>query len=327
MSLTPPTALICGISGQDGAYLAELLLQKGYRVVGTSRDAFTNSFANLKRLGIHDNVEYRSLAPNDFRSVLQVLTHVEPAEIYYLAGQSSVGLSFDQPIETMHSIAEGVMNLLEALRFLKMPARLFHAASSEAFGETLEPADENTPFHPRSPYGIAKATAFWLVSSYREAYGLHACNGILFNHESPFRPNRFVTMKIIAAAVRIAAGSGEKLHLGNLNVQRDWGWAPDYVEAMWRVLQQSTASDFVLGSGTTHSLENFVSRAFALAGLDWKDHVLSDSSLLRPYDIGVSRSNPAKAAEVLGWRATTSFEEMVGHLFDAVRAAQVPTAA
>jgi GDPmannose 4,6-dehydratase len=314
--MSQKTALICGVSGQDGSFLARLLLEKGYRVVGTSRDAYTHSFSNLHRLGIRERVETRSLAPNDFRSVLQVLTSVEPAEIYYLAGQSSVGLSFDQPIETMQSISEGVMNLLEAMRFLKMPARLFHAASSEAFGETPEPADEQTPFRPRSPYGIAKATAYWLVSSYREAYGLHACNGILFNHESPFRPDRFVTMKIVAAAARIAAGSGETLRLGNLEIERDWGWAPEYVDAMWRVLQQPVPGDFVLGSGTTHRLRDFVEKAFALAGLDWNEHVVADSTLFRPYDIGVSRANPSKAARVLGWRATTSFDEMMKLLFE-----------
>lgn len=314
-----PVALICGVSGQDGAYLAQLLLEKGYCVIGTSRDAYTNAFANLRTLGIRDRVDCKSLAPNDFRSVLQVLTNVKPAEIYYLAGQSSVGLSFDQPIETMHSIAEGVMNLLEALRFLKMPSKLFHAASSEAFGETLDPADENTPFRPRSPYGIAKATAFWLVSSYREAYGLHASNGILFNHESPFRPNRFVTMKIVAAAIRIAEGSKETLHLGRLDITRDWGWAPEYVEAMWRVLQQGSPSDFVLGTGTSHSLEDFVDKTFALAGLDWRDHVVADTSLFRPYDIGVSRSNPTKAADLLNWRTATSFDDMICKLFDAVK--------
>jgi len=313
------TALVCGVSGQDGAYLAELLLNKGYRVIGTSRDAHTNTFANLKKLGIHEKLEYRSLAPNDFRSVLQLLSFTVPDEIYYLAGQSSVGLSFDQPIETMQSISEGVMNLLEAMRFLRISARLFHASSSESFGETYEPADEKTPFRPRSPYGIAKASAFWLASSYREAYGLHVCNGILFNHESPFRHSRFVTMKVMAAVSRIAQGSSEKLSLGNLNIERDWGWAPDYVDAMWRVLQQDKPSDFVLASGVSHRLEDFVGKAFALVGLDWRDHVDTDPLLLRPYDIGVSKANPAKAAEVLGWRATTTFDEMVKLLFESTQ--------
>lgn len=310
------TALICGVTGQDGAFLCDLLLKKGYRVVGTSRDVFTNSFTNLKQLGVHEKIERRSLAPNDFRSVLQILTQVQPDEIYYLAGQTSVGLSFDQPIETMQSIAEGLMNLLEAMRFLRMKARLFHAASSEAFGDTPEPADETTPFRPRSPYGIAKATAFWLVSSYREAYGIHACNGILFNHESTFRPDRFVTMKIMKAAARIANGSGEKLQLGNLKVVRDWGWAPEYVDGMWRILQQATPTDFVLASGVSHSLEYFAELAFRHAGLDWLDHVTSDSSLLRPYDIAISRACPSKAARMLDWRATVSFEEIVARLYE-----------
>lgn len=317
-----PTAVICGISGQDGAYLAELLLKKGYRVIGTSRDAYTHPFGNLKKLGIREHVECLSLAPNDFRSVLQVISSISPDEIYYLAGQSSVGMSFDQPIEAMQSIAEGVMNLLEVMRFLKSPAKLFHSASSEAYGDTMEPADENTPFRPRSPYGIAKATAFWLVSSYREAYGLHASNGILFNHESPFRPDRFVTMKIVATASRIAAGSDEKLRLGNLDIERDWGWAPEYVDGMWRVLQQEKPGDFVFATGVTHKLEDFVGRAFELAGLDWREHVVIDESLFRPYDIGRSRANPAKAARVLGWRAGVSFEQMVKNLFDSTQGRQ-----
>ena len=310
------SALICGISGQDGAYLAQLLLEKGYRVVGTSRDAHTNPFANLTRLGIRDRVDCHSLATSDFRSVLQALTAAQPDEIFYLAGQSSVGLSFDQPIETMQSIADGTMTMLEALRFLESPARFYHAASSEAFGNTDTPADESTPFRPRSPYGIAKATAFHLVSSYREAYGLHASNGILFNHESPLRPNRFVTAKIVSSAVRIANGSKEKLHLGNLDIQRDWGWAPEYVDAMWRILQQDQAGDYVIATGQTHSLKDFVDQVFKTVGLESADHVQSDATLLRPYDIPVSRGNPAKAAEKLGWRAQVNFQTLLQRLVE-----------
>jgi GDPmannose 4,6-dehydratase len=311
------SALICGISGQDGAYLAQLLLEKGYRVAGTSRDALTNSFANLTRLGIRDRVDCHSLATSDFRSVLQVLTATKPDEIYYLAGQSSVGLSFDQPIETMQSIADGSMTMLEALRFLESPSRFYNAASSEAFGNTDSPADELTPFRPRSPYGIAKATAFHLVSSYREAYGLHASSGILFNHESPLRPTRFVTAKIVSSAVRIANGSKEKLHLGNLDIQRDWGWAPEYVDAMWRILQQDQPGDYVIATGQTHSLKDFVDQVFKTVGLESADHVQSDATLLRPYDIPVSRGNPAKAAEKLGWRAQVDFQTLLQRLVEA----------
>ena len=220
-------ALIFGISGQDGALLARHLLERGYEVVGTSRDAQVSSFGNLVKLGVRDRVRMASAAINDFRSVLQLLARVEADEIYNLAGQTSVGLSFEQPVETLESIAVGTLNILEALRFLGKPAKFYNAASSECFGESGEhPADEETPFRPRSPYAVAKATAFWEVANYREAYGLFACSGILFNHESALRPERFVTQKIVAGACRIAAEGGQgKLHLGNLGVERDWGWA------------------------------------------------------------------------------------------------------
>lgn len=254
----PKTALICGISGQDGAYLAQWLLQQGYLVYGTSRDAQMASFSNLKRLGIHTQIHLESMALNDFRSVLQVLSKVEPDEIYNLAGQSSVGLSFQQPMDTLESITTGTLNLLETLRFTELPAKFYSASSSECFGDTGEvAADESTPFHPRSPYAVAKAAAFWAVSNYREAYHLFACSGLLFNHESPLRPERFVTRKIVATAVRIANGSGEKLHLGNVSIRRDWGWAPEYVQAMWLMLQQEQADDFVIATGEAYSLEDF----------------------------------------------------------------------
>lgn len=237
-------ALICGISGQDGAYLARLLLEKGYEVHGTARDAQMSTFYNLQLLGVKDQITFHSMALNDFRSVLQALTKVQPDEIYNLAGQSSVGLSFDQPVETLESISVGTLNLLEAIRFLDRPIKLYNAGSSECFGNTDgQPANEETPFRPRSPYAVAKATAFWEVANYREAYNLFACTGILFNHESPLRPERFVTQKIIKSVCRIAAGSNEKLHLGNISIARDWGWAPEYVEAMWLMLQQDRAVD------------------------------------------------------------------------------------
>ena len=227
------TALICGISGQDVTYLAQLLLDKGYRVTGTSRDAQITPFANLQRLGIRDRVDLASMVLTDFRSVLQTLAKTEPDEVYNLAGQSSVGLSFEQPVETLESIATGTLNLLEAIRFLARPISLYSAGSSERFGDTGgQPADETAAFRPRSPYAVAKATAYWQVANYRDAYGIYACTGILFNHESPLSPERFVTRKIVAAAGRIARGSAETLRLGNLEIYRDWGWAPEYVEAM-----------------------------------------------------------------------------------------------
>jgi GDPmannose 4,6-dehydratase len=217
-------ALICGVSGQDGAYLAQLLLGKGYEVHGTARDAQMATFYNLSLLGIKEHLTFHSMALNDFRSVLQIIAKVQPDEIYNLAGQSSVGLSFDQPVETLESISVGTLNLLEAMRFTGRPIKLYNAGSSECFGNTCgDPADEQTPFRPRSPYAVAKASAFWEVANYREAYNLFACTGILFNHESPLRPERFVTQKIIKAACRIAAGSKEKLHLGNITIARDWG--------------------------------------------------------------------------------------------------------
>src|SRR3990167_3733117 len=231
------TALICGISGQDGAYLARLLLDRGYRVAGTSRDEQMSGFRNLDRLGIRGKVEVASMAINDFRSVLQVLARFKPDEIYNLAGQSSVGLSFEQPVETLESISVGTLNILEGIRFLNPEIRLYNASSSECFGDTGgTPASEDTPFRPRSPYAVAKATAFWEVANYREAYGLYACSGILFNHESPLRPEGLVPPKITPEACRIAAGQQEKLRLGNISIRRDWGWAPEDVDAMWRLL-------------------------------------------------------------------------------------------
>ena len=297
-------ALICGISGQDGAYLAHLLLDNGYEVVGTSRDAQMNVFASLEKLGIRGRVRVVSMAMNDFRSVLQVLDQVCPDEVYNLAGQSSVALSFEQPVETLESITVGTLNLLESIRFLDREIRFYNAGSSECFGDTGElAADENTPFRPRSPYAVAKAAAFWEVANYREAYGLYACSGILFNHESPLRPERFVTQKIVRTACRIAAGQHEKLKLGNLAIQRDWGWAPEYVDAMWRMLQQSAPQDFVIATGETRPLQDFVAEAFAAVGLDWQEHVDIDHTLMRPTDISVSRAYPSLAATHLGWRA------------------------
>ncbi|MGA7576867.1 MAG: GDP-mannose 4,6-dehydratase [Desulfobaccales bacterium] len=304
-------AFICGISGQDGAYLADFLLGRGYRVTGSSRDAQVSSFANLERLNLRHRVEVESMALTDFRSVLQALIKVEADEVYNLAGQSSVGLSFQQPVETMESIGIGSLNLLEAIRFLGRPIKLYNASSGECFGDIPDAADETTPFRPRSPYAVAKAAAFWEVANYREAYRLFACSGILFNHESPLRPARFVTKKIVTAACRIAAGSQEKLRLGNIAIQRDWGWAPEYVEAMWLMLQQENPGDYVIATGESHSLEDFVAAAFAQVGLQWRDHVVIDPELFRPTDIAVSRGDPQKAAGALGWRARYRMSEVV----------------
>lgn len=306
------TALICGISGQDGAYLAQLLLEKGYTVWGAARDVHLTRFDNLRRLGVLDKINLLSMSLNDFRSTLQTLKKAAPDEVYNLAGQSSVGLSFEQPVETLESISVGTLNLLEAIRFLERPIRLYNAGSGECFGNTNgTAADENTPFRPRSPYAVAKAASFWEVANYREAYGLYACSGILFNHESPLRPERFVTRKIVAAACRIAAGSGETLHLGKIDIERDWGWAPEYVEAMWRMLQQTAPDDFVIATGETHSLREFIAAVFNEVGLDWQKHVVSDPTLFRPTDIARVLTNPAKARDVLGWQASYKIEDVV----------------
>lgn len=311
-------ALICGVTGQDGAYLARLLLAKGYDVYGSSRDAQTSAFVNLDRLGIRDQIKVVSLAINDFRSVLQVLNYVLPDEVYNLAGQSSVGLSFEQPVETLESISVGTLNLLEAIRFSGRDVRFYNAGSSECFGEVSgNAADEETPFRPRSPYAVGKASAHWIIANYREAYNLFACTGILFNHESPLRPSRFVTKKIVAAACRIARGSNEQLHLGNIDIQRDWGWAPEYVEAMLLMMKQDKPEDFVIATGKSNSLKEFVETAFSEVGLSWTNHVTSDPSLLRPTDILIGRGNPSKANEMLGWQAKYSMKDVVREMIAA----------
>lgn len=305
-------ALICGVSGQDGAYLAELLLARGYEVFGSARDANSSDFRNLATLGIRDRVTALSMSPVDFRSVLQVLARVQPDEVYNLTGQSSVGLSFEQPVEAFESISVGTLNLLEAIRFAAPHVRFYNAGSGEMFGDTGEmPADERTRLAPKSPYAVAKATALWTVASYREAYKLHACTGILFNHESPLRPERFVTRKIVAAACAIKRGSNQRLRLGNIDIVRDWGWAPEYVIAMHRMLQQPAPADYVIATGESHSLKDFVALAFSHAGLDWREHVDADATLLRPSDHQVARAHPRRAADELGWSARHRMPDVV----------------
>jgi len=311
----PSRALICGISGQDGSYLAHHLLSLGYEVQGTSRDSATTSFSNLERLKIRDQVNVLSMAPTDFRSVLGAIDLAEPEEIYNLSGQSSVGLSFQQPVETLESMLMGTVNVLEAIRFLKRPVRFYNACSAECFGNTKGvPATEETPFRPRSPYGVAKAAAFWQVANYREAYGLSACSGILFNHESALRPQRFVTSKIVHAARSIAAGGQEKLKLGNLSISRDWGWAPEYVQAMHLMLQKDEPRDFVIATGKTHTLAEFTAAVFAHFNLDWKSHIEQDASLMRPSDIEANQADPTLAASVLGWKAKVSLPVLTAKL-------------
>ena len=312
------TALIFGVSGQDGAYLADLLLREGFDVHGTSRDKESSSFSGLRALGILDQVKLHSTMLGDFRSVVSTLKKVQPQDIYNLAAQSSVGLSFDQPVETIDSIMHGTINVMEAMRFLGLDARFYNASSSECFGNTQsQPADEMTEFRPRSPYAVGKAASHWAVANYREAYGLFACSGILFNHESPLRPLRYVTQKIVNGAIDIAEGKRPILELGALDLSRDWGWAPDYVEAMWRMLDYSEPTDFVIATGETYSLKEFVAICFSCLDLDWENHVVTNDALQRPMDILYSSGNPDKAKRLLGWSATIRMPRVVELLIQA----------
>jgi GDPmannose 4,6-dehydratase len=315
-------ALVTGISGQDGAYLAKLLLEKGYQVWGTSRDAQVSSFKNLERLSIRNDVQLASVALNDFRSVIQVLFKVQPDEIYNLGGQSSVSLSFEQPVETQESIYLGTLNLLEAIRFTGKGIKLYNASSSECFGDIGgAAATEETAFRPRSPYAVAKSAAFWQVANYREAYNIFACSGILFNHESPLRPERFVTQKIVRAACRIAKGAKEKLTLGNTEIQRDWGWAPEYVEAMFLMLQQPTPEDYVIATGETRKLQDFIDVAFQTVGLDWRQHTATDKTLYRPTEIMIGRGNALKAELKLGWKPKHKMDDVARMMVEAIQSA------
>lgn len=313
------TTLILGASGQDGAFLAELLLKRGFKVHGTSRDKEISSFANLRALGIFDEVTLHSAVLSDFRSVLEVLNAVQPQYIFNLAAQSSVGLSFAQPVETIDSIMHGTINVMEAMRFLRLEARYYNACSSECFGNTSpdNPADETTPFRPRSPYAVGKAAAFWAVANYREAYGLFACSGLLFNHESPLRPTRFVTQKIVRGAMDVAAGRTRTLELGSLALARDWGWAPEFADAMVRIIEYGTPEDFVVATGETNTLEDFVATAFACLKLDWRNHVVRNDVFLRPTDIAYSSGDAGKAERLLGWKATKKMRDVVQLLVEA----------
>jgi len=314
-------ALILGISGQDGAYLADLLLRKGLEVHGTTRDREISSFSNLRALGIIDKITLHSTQVTDFRSVATTLKKVDPFYIYNLSAQSSVGLSFDQPVETINSIMHGTINLMEAMRFLSLKSRLYNAGSSDCFGDTqLKPADETTEFHPRSPYGVGKSAAYWAVANYREAYELYACTGILFNHESPMRPTRFVTQKIVRGSMDIAEGKASSLELGALDIYRDWGWAPDHVDAMQRMLDLPEPSDLVIATGETYSLKDFVAGCFAYSNLDWQNYVVSRDSLRRSTDIAYSSANPAKAERLLGWKATVKMPGLLVLLLEAEQA-------
>jgi GDPmannose 4,6-dehydratase len=310
--------LICGISGQDGAYLAEHLLKKGYAVFGSSRDAELGSFANLHRLGIYESVQLVSLNLRDVAAISALLKRIRPDHIYSLAGQTSVGLSFDQPVETIESIAVGTLNILEAIRQCDLDTRFYNAGSSETFGDTGGiAATEESPLHPRSPYAVAKASAFWVVANYRESYNMFSCTGILSNHDSPLRPRRFVTRKIIHAAASLALGLDVKLKLGNLNIERDWGWAPEYVTAIALMLQAGRPDDFIIATGKSFSLVEFVSTAYSLINKNWQDYVSLDDHLMRPSDIARTRLDPGKAKLKLGWEATYAMPQVVSMMLEA----------
>ncbi len=311
-------ALICGISGQDGTYLARLLLERGYEVWGSSRDAEQTSFHNARQLGIYDSVQLVSLHLRDMGSTIGLLQRIHPHQVYNLTGQSSVGLSFEQPVETAESIALGTLNLLEAVRLTDREIHLYNAGSTECFGDTGPGvANESTRFNPRSPYAVAKASAYWMVANYREAYGLFACTGILSNHDSPLRPQRFVTRKIVQAVASIATGNGTGLALGNLEIERDWGWAPEYVDAIAMMLEQPAPEDYIIATGQSHTLTEFVATAFQLIGEDWRDYVVADRHLMRPTDIQKNKVDPSKAAGSLGWKARNAMNDVIRMMLEA----------
>jgi len=313
-------AFLTGITGQDGSYLTELLLGKGYEVHGLVRRASTINRGRIDHIVSPDlHLHYGDLT--DGVSLVNLIHAIEPDEVYNLGAQSHVKVSFEMPEYTASTDGTGALRLLEAIRAAGIEARYYQASTSEMFGATPPPQDERTAFYPRSPYGAAKLYAHWVTVNYREAYDLFAVSGILFNHESPRRGESFVTRKITLGVAAIVLGARDSLHLGNLDAVRDWGYAPEYVDAMWRMLQQERPDDFVIATGESHTLEEFVALAFAEFGLDWKEHVDIDPALFRPSDITYSRGNPEKSRRVLGWEAKTKFRELVGIMAEAERAA------
>ena len=309
-------ALITGITGQDGSYLAEFLLERDYEVIGMVRRSSTVNFERISH--IQDKV---TLAPGDLLdevSMIEILRTYRPDEVYNLAAQSFVQTSFGQPVLTGETTALGVTRVLDAIRLVDPEIRFYQASSSEMFGKVHEvPQSESTPFHPRSPYGVAKVYGHWITVNYRESYGLHGTSGILFNHESPRRGLEFVTRKITHGVAQIHLGRETELRLGNLDAQRDWGFAGDYVDAMWRMLQQDTPEDFVICTGDTHSVREFCEVAFNHVGRDWQEHVTIDERFMRPAEVDLLVGDPTKAQTDLGWKATTTFEDLVTSMVDA----------
>lgn len=310
-------ALIFGITGQDGSYLASFLVSKKYQVYGCSRNIYKANISNLDSLLLRDKVKIFSASNHVFKEVENLILQIMPDEIYYLSGQSSVGLSFKKPIESLNSNILGIVNILEVCRNINHKIRIYYAGSSECFGDTNGiSANELTPFHPQSPYAIAKSSAYWLVNNYRDSYKLYICTGILFNHESSLRPKWAVTQKIVSTACRIGQGANEKLKLGRLDISRDWGWAPEYVEAMWLMLQSNNPEDYVIATGETNTLEDFVNEVFDQLGLDWKNHVEIDEKLFRPSDIHLSTADPTKAKKCLKWEAKYKMNDVIKMLID-----------
>ena len=309
-------ALITGITGQDGSYLAELLLEKGYHVVGMVRRSSTESFERIAHL--RERIDIREGDLLDQLSLITLLHHVDPHEIYNLAAQSFVPTSWEQPILTSEVTALGATRLLEAIRVVDRSIKFYQASSSEMFGKVREtPQSELTPFHPRSPYGVAKTYAHYLTINYRESYGIFACSGILFNHESPRRGKQFVTRKVTDGIARIKARRAKELRLGNLDAKRDWGFAGDYVQAMWMMLQQPKADDYVVASGQTHSVRELCEIAFAHAGLDWQKYVVVDPAFVRPAEVDLLIGDASKARRVLGWAPKHSFQQLIEMMVDA----------
>lgn len=309
------TALITGITGQDGAYLAEFLLTKGYKVFGLKRRTATQNLDNIKHI-----IDKIVLIPGDLTdlpSLTNAIKISDPDEVYNLGAQSFVGDSWGQSIYTGQVTAMGVNNILEAIRLNKPTARFYQASSSELFGKVQEtPQTEKTPFYPRSPYGVAKLYGHWITLNYRESYKMFACSGILFNHESPKRGLEFVTRKITDAVAKISLGLQDELRLGNLDAKRDWGFAGDYVEAMWLMLQQEAPDDYIIATGETHTVKEFVEIAFTHAGLDWKNYVVQDEKFMRPAEVDLLLGNPVKAKEKLGWKPRINFEQLVKMMVD-----------
>ena len=318
-----PTALITGITGQDGSYLAELLLAKGYRVVGVVRRSSTTHYERLE--GILDRVELVSADLLDQHSLVEAVQHARPAEIYNLAAQSFVQTSFGQPVLTGEFTALGVTRVLESLRKAAPEAKFYQASSSEMFGKVVEtPQRESTPLYPRSPYGVAKVYGHWITVNYRESYDLFACSGILFNHESPRRGLEFVTRKVTDAAARISLGLAREVRLGNLEARRDWGFAGDYVEAMWLMLQQERPVDYVIGTGATHSVRDLCEAAFSAVGLDYREHVVQDPAFFRPAEVDLLVADASKARAELGWSPKVDFRGLVAMMVEADLARLAP---